>query len=89
MLSVLQACSSTMTPRLVVVSRDTEANLQALSQRAGLVVDALTVRGEERYVLIGPSTERALAGQLIDPNYASLMAGQFVTLPFDSLALVW
>jgi hypothetical protein len=88
-LSVLQACSTIPETHMVLPAHGRDGDLQALSRKTGAVADVLTVAGEERVFTITPSTGQALAGQLIDTNYGVDLAGQLVTEPFDSLALVY
>jgi hypothetical protein len=88
-LSVLQACSTIPETHMVLPAYGRDGDLQALSLKTGAVADVLTVTGEERVFTITPSTGQALAGQLVDPNYGVDLAGQYVTEPFDSLALVY
>jgi hypothetical protein len=88
-LSLLQACTSIPTSHMLLPSHSTEEKLQGLSRETGAVVDALTVKGEEHFFLLTPSTDQALAGQLIDPMTGNVLPDQLITEPFGSLALVY
>jgi len=88
-LAAAAGCSSMPSPKMLVPSAKVSASqVKSLDKASGSVVDVLTVRGEEKYLLLGSVTDHALTGQLVEPG-SDVVPQESVTMPLSDTALVY
>ena len=89
LLATAAGCSSLPAPKMLVPTANLSAHqVKSLGTASGSVVDILTVSGQEKYVLLGSVTDRAMTGQLFDRD-SGAVPDDSVTIPLSEAALLY
>ena len=81
--------ASTPKTYVLVASRTTVPELEKLSRQAGTTVDVLTVKRENRHLVLADGNGTALVGRDLDASTQTEALSPEVRIPFNEVALVY